>query len=316
MSAIAGFSTSVIENRFGPLTISNVSSGVEAIVIAELVQKGHCVTHVMSDGQRMADLAQMLSFFAPDIEVLSFPGWDCLPYDRVSPGTDISAKRLSVLGQLVRHTDKSKPKVVLTTVNAMLQKLPPAEQLKSMAFSAKAGAHLHMDDMPQKLEGLGFDRTDTVRELGEYAVRGGILDMFIPGSDAPIRLDFFGDTLESIRAFDPETQRTTKQLRSFELNSMSEVSLNATNISRFRTNYLSQFGANTRDDALYQAISAGRRFAGMEHWLPLFYDGLETLFDYIDGFTITTDHMVKEAAKERRDQIDDHYDSRLNTLEG
>ncbi len=316
MSAIAGFSTSVIENRFGPLTISNVSSGSEAMVIAELAQKGHCIAHVMSDGQHMADLAQMLSFFAPDIEVLSFPGWDCLPYDRVSPGTDISARRLSVLGQLVRHNEKSKPKIVLTTVNAMLQKLPPAAQLKNMAFAAKAGAHLHMDDMPQKLEGLGFDRTDTVREVGEYAVRGGILDMFIPGSDAPIRLDFFGDTLESIRAFDPETQRTTKQLRSFELNSMSEVSLNATNISRFRTNYLSQFGANTRDDALYQAISAGRRFAGMEHWLPLFYDGLETLFDYIDGFTITSDHMVKEAAKERRDQIDDHYESRLNTLEG
>jgi transcription-repair coupling factor (superfamily II helicase) len=316
MSAIAGFSTSVIENRFGPLTISNVSAGAEAIVIAELAQKGHCVTHVMSDGQRMADLAQMLTFFAPEIEVLSFPGWDCLPYDRVSPGTDISARRLSVLGQLVRHDKSSKPKIVLTTVNAMLQKLPPAAQLKNMAFAAKAGAHLHMDDMPAKLEGLGFDRTDTVREVGEYAVRGGILDMFIPGSDAPIRLDFFGDTLESIRAFDPETQRTTKQLRSFELNSMSEVALNASNISRFRKNYLSQFGANTRDDALYQAISAGRRFAGMEHWLPLFYEELETLFDYIDGFTITTDHMVKEAAKERRDQIDDHYDSRLNTLEG
>lgn len=316
MSAIAGFSASVIENRFGPLTVSNVSAGAEAIVISELAQKGHSITHVMSDGQRMAELAQMLSFFAPGIEVLSFPGWDCLPYDRVSPGTDISARRLSVLGQLIRHDQNSKAKIVLTTVNAMLQKLPPAEQLKNMAFAAKAGAHLHMDDMPQKLEGLGFDRTDTVREVGEYAVRGGILDMFIPGSDVPIRLDFFGDTLESVRAFDPETQRTTKQLRSFELNSMSEVSLNATNISRFRTNYLSQFGANTRDDALYQAISAGRRFAGMEHWLPLFYDGLESFFDYIDGFTITSDHMVKEAAKERRDQIDDHYDSRLNTLEG
>lgn len=316
MSAIAGFSAANVKKRLGPITVSNVPSGAEAILIAEIAQGGASVTHVMSDGQRMSDLAQMLSFIAPSIEVLSFPGWDCLPYDRVSPGADISARRLSVLGRLVGRKPDAKPIIVLTTVNAMLQKLPPAAQLKNMAFAAQAGGQLHMNDMPARLESLGFDRTDTVREVGEYAVRGGILDMFIPGADVPIRLDFFGDTLETIRAFDPATQRTTKQLKKFELNAMSEVALNASNISRFRLNYLSQFGANTRDDALYQAISTGRRFAGMEHWLPLFYDGLETAFDYFDGFTITADHMVQEAAKERRDQIDDHYDSRLNTLEG
>jgi transcription-repair coupling factor (superfamily II helicase) len=316
MSTIACIQASIIQNRLGPMTIANVPTGAEAMLIADLARNGTSVTHIMSDGQRMGDLAQMLSFLAPEIEVLSFPAWDCLPYDRVSPGADISARRLSVLGRLMDLKANPSPVIVLTTVNAMLQKLPPAAQLKNMAFSAKAGGHLHMDDMPKKLESLGFDRTDIVREVGEYAVRGGILDMFVPGAEHPIRLDFFGDTLESIRSFDPASQRTTKQLREFNLNAMSEVALNASNIARFRVSYLSQFGAATRDDALYQAISIGRRFAGMEHWLPLFYDELETAFDYVDGYTITSDHMILEAAKERRDQIDDHYDSRLSTLEG
>lgn len=315
MSAIAGISAKDIAERLAPITLANVPSGAEALVIAEIAKKGP-VAHVMSDGQRMSDLAQMLSFIAPDIDVVSLPGWDCLPYDRVSPSADISARRLSVLGKLLAHKKSPRPLIVLTSVNAMLQKLPPAAALSSMAFSANAGGHLPMEELPPRLEGLGFDRTDTVREVGEYAVRGGILDMFIPGADSPIRLDFFGDTLESIRSFDPQSQRTIKQLKRFELNAMSEVGINASNIARFRLNYLSAFGAATRDDALYQAISDGRRFAGMEHWLPMFYEELETTFDYFDGFTITGDHLVQEAANERRDQIDDHYDSRLNTLEG
>jgi transcription-repair coupling factor (superfamily II helicase) len=316
MSAIAGFSAADITSRLGPVIISNVPAGAEALMLAELARDGKSVAHIMADGQRMADFAQTLSFYAPNVEVLTFPGWDCLPYDRVSPGSDIVAKRLSTLGRLIAHSEKSKPVILLTTVNAIMQRLTPSSQLKSLAFSAKAGAHLHMDDLPPRLEGLGFDRTDTVREVGEYAIRGGIVDLFIPGSDVPIRLDFFGDTLESIRSFDPETQRTKKQLKQFSLNAMSEIALDSPNIARFRTNYLTAFGAATRDDALYQAISVGRRFSGMEHWLPMFYAEVETLFDYLSGFTVTADHVALEAAKERRDQVDDHYDARLNTLEG
>ena len=171
-----------------------------------------------------------------------------------------------------------------------------------------------MDDIAARLGRNGFERVATVREVGEYALRGGILDVFVPGSDEPVRLDFFGDTLESIRSFDPASQRTTGQARSLDLNPMSEVSLTPETISHFRTQYLSMFGAATRDDALYLAVSEGRRYAGMEHWLPLFYDTLDTVFDYLAGFHIVTDHVVREAAAERSKLVQDYYEARQSSV--
>jgi transcription-repair coupling factor (superfamily II helicase) len=201
---------------------------------------------------------------------------------------------------------------VLVTVNAMLQKVAPADVIDSLGFSAKPGNQVRMDDIAARLERNGFDRVGTVREVGEFAVRGGILDVFVPGAEEPVRLDFFGDTLESIRSFDPASQRTIAQVRSLDLNPMSEVTLTPESISRFRKNYLSLFGAATRDDALYAAVSEGRRYAGMEHWLPMFYDKLETTFDYLRGFRMVTDHTVREAAEERAKLIRDYYEARLN----
>jgi transcription-repair coupling factor (superfamily II helicase) len=138
-----------------------------------------------------------------------------------------------------------------------------------------------MNELVARLETSGFDRVGTVRDVGEYAVRGGILDVFAPGASEPLRLDFFGDTLESIRAFDPATQMTTGPRKQFLLQAMSEVTLTPDTISRFRRAYIEAFGAPSRDDGLYAAVTEGRRFAGMEHWLPFFYERLDTLFDYL-----------------------------------
>ncbi|MCJ8239147.1 transcription-repair coupling factor [Peteryoungia algae] len=295
------------------LTLSHVPDGMDAFILAELAREGKPVAYVVSDGQRLQNLEQTLSFAAPDIPVLSLPAWDCLPYDRVSPSADVSARRLSALSGLIALSHKSHPAIILVTVNAMLQKLAPAETIESLGFSARPGNQLRMDDIAARLERNGFDRVATVREVGEFAVRGGILDVFVPGSEEPVRLDFFGDTLESIRSFDPANQRTIGQVRSLDLNPMSEVTLTPETISRFRKNYLSLFGAATRDDALYAAVSEGRRYAGMEHWLPLFHDRLESVFDYIKGFRLVTDHTVREAAEERAKLIRDYYEARLNS---
>ena len=295
------------------LTLSHVPDGMDAFILAELAREGRPVAYVVSDGQRLQNIEQTLSFAAPDIPVLSLPAWDCLPYDRVSPSADVSARRLSALSGLIALSHKSHPAIILVTVNAMLQKLAPAETIESLGFSARPGNQLRMDDIAARLERNGYDRVATVREVGEFAVRGGILDVFVPGSEEPVRLDFFGDTLESIRSFDPANQRTIGQVRSLDLNPMSEVTLTPETISRFRKNYLSLFGAATRDDALYAAVSEGRRFAGMEHWLPLFHDRLETVFDYIRGFRLVTDHTVREAAEERAKLIRDYYEARLNS---
>jgi transcription-repair coupling factor (superfamily II helicase) len=307
---IPGFEPKKILGDAKSFTVGNVPAGVDALLLAELARTGTPIAYVLSDGQHMADLEQMLGFYAPEIPVMTLPGWDCLPYDRVSPGTDVSARRLSALSGLIHHATKPHAAILLTTANALVQKLPPRQAIAAMGFSARAGQTMKMDDIAARLERNGFDRTATVREVGEFAVRGGILDVFMPGEEQPHRLDFFGDTLETIRYFDPASQRTTGQAKSIELNPMSEVSLNPDMIARFRKNYLTLFGAATRDDALYQAISEGRRFAGMEHWLPLYYEQLETLFDYLGAFRILTDHTLQESVGERVTLVNDYYQAR------
>ncbi|KQY10841.1 transcription-repair coupling factor [Rhizobium sp. Root73] len=310
---IAGFDPKKVARATRELTIGPVPAGVEPLILAELARANGPVAYILSDGQRIADVEQMLGFAAPDIPVLTLPGWDCLPYDRVSPSADTSARRLATLSGLIAHAKKPHPAIVLVTVNAALQKMAPQDIIENLAFSARPGAIIRMDDIAARLGRNGFERVATVREVGEYAVRGGILDVFVPGNDEPVRLDFFGDTLESIRSFDPASQRTTGKARSLDLNPMSEVSLTPETISHFRTQYLSMFGAATRDDALYLAVSEGRRYAGMEHWLPLFYDTLDTVFDYLAGFHIVTDHVVREAAAERSKLVQDYYEARQSS---
>ncbi len=294
----------------GPAAVAAVPPGMEAMILADMARSGAAIAYLVSDGQRLADLTQLLSFFAPDIPVLTLPGWDCLPYDRVSPGTDVAAERLSTLGALARHAKQPHAAILLATANAVLQRVPPRDIIEALAFSARPGQVIRMEDIAARLERNGFERVPTVREVGEFAVRGGILDVYVPGEAEPVRLDFFGDTLETIRHFDPASQRTTGQARSLDLNPMSEVTLTPETISRFRTNYLSMFGAATRDDALYQAVSEGRRYAGMEHWLPLYYEELDTVLDQIENFRIVTDHTLEEAARERSNLIEDYYEAR------
>ena len=209
-----------------------------------------------------------------------------------------------------------RPAVVLTTVNAALQRVVPREIVAKQSLSAAAGTLLPMARVTQWLELNGFTRAATVREPGDYAVRGGIVDLFAPGMDAPVRLDFFGDTLESIRRFDPETQRTTDELRTLELVPMAEFQLTAETIRLFRTGYVAAFGAAGPDDMLYEAVSDGRRTAGVEHWLPLFHPHLDTLFDYLERRRpIAIEPLAEEAAHERLAQIADYYQARKDALD-
>ncbi len=299
--------------------IDGVADGYEAFCLVKLVEeignKGP-ILYVMRDGQRFADLEQVINFIRPELPVLHLPAWDCLPYDRVSPGADASARRLAALGALSTLQKEPHPAIIITTANAVLQKLPPRQAIAEQVISARPGNRIDMNELASRLERNGFERVSTVRDIGEFAVRGGILDLFVPGADEPIRLDFFGDTLESIRAFDPATQRTSTTLKEFVLQPMSEVTLSAEMISRFRSQYVKMFGAPSRDDALYQAISEGRRFAGMEHWLPLFYEELESVFDYAGHIPVVFDHLVNEAMAERHAMIADHYEARMRQSEG
>nr|WP_155126353.1 transcription-repair coupling factor [Pseudovibrio flavus] len=296
-----------------------VPDGAEAHTLAKILgeidQTGLVLTFIARDATRMSAVAEALGFFAPDVEVIQLPAWDCLPYDRVSPHGAIVARRLTTLGELAAGFSDGKKYVLLTTVNAALQRMPAREWAAEQALSLRPGNRLDLNKIIMWLEINGFVRTPTVRETGEYAVRGGIIDLFSPGSEEPVRLDFFGDTLETIRSFDVETQRTLKQKKSLALVPMSEVVLDQEAISRFRRNYISLFGATSRDDVLYQSISEGRRYAGMEHWLPLFHDKLETLFDYIGGVPVVMDASDEDAVAERLSQIEEHFAARQEAME-
>src|SRR5437016_8697117 len=305
-----------------PLTLAGVAEGAEGLVVADLARAvaaradapATSLVMICRDGPRMAALARALAFFAPELAVREFPAWDCLPYDRASPHPGVVADRMTALSRLARIKGSDRPSVLLTTVNAALQRVPAKAWVATLSLSAAPGNVIAMEGITGWLELNGFARASTVREPGDYAVRGGIIDLFAPGMAEPVRLDFFGDTLETIRSFDPETQRTTDQLRTLDLVPVAEFQLTTETIRRFRLGYVEAFGAPTPDDLLYAAVSAGRGHGGMEHWLPLFQDRLDTLFDYVAGSSVILEPLAEDAARERLGQIEDYYEARQQAL--
>ncbi|NQX80244.1 MAG: transcription-repair coupling factor, partial [Hyphomicrobiaceae bacterium] len=294
--------------------------GYDALVLSQLLRDVSnsknigTLLHVTRDDRRLEALEKALAFFAPTTRVVSLPAWDTVPYDRVSPNTDIVAKRITALVRLALQIGKE-PMIVLTTVNAVVQRLPPRLFIRQAMRQIAPGQRIDINRLLQRLQLGGYMRTGTVIEAGEFAVRGGILDLFPPGRANPVRLDFFGDTLESIKTFDPSTQRSSRPVQKLLILPVSEVAYSKEAIKKFRQKYIELFGGTTGDDLLYEAVSSGQRYHGMEHWLALFHEQLETLFDYIGNANITFDHMADDAVCERFEQIIEHYESRVNSLE-
>lgn len=295
------------------ITIAGAPEGFDAKLILNEVAKSGPVVHVARDDKRLASMQSALAFFAPDMPIIVFPAWDCLPYDRISPNADISASRMATLAGLVHGMpDKF---ILLTSMAAATQRLPARSLLRDAAFKANVGDRINEKALRDFLIRMGFTQSPTVMEPGDYAVRGGIIDIFPPGQSGPVRLDLFGDVLDGARRFDPASQRTTEQLKMIELAPVSEVILDDRAITRFRQNYRIAFGAAGTDDPLYEAVSAGRKHAGIEHWLGFFYDDLETLFDYLPQITVTLDDQVGPARVSRWDSIEDQYGTRMHALD-
>jgi transcription-repair coupling factor (superfamily II helicase) len=305
----------------GELLLAGVPEGFDAFVLNQLVdeataQQGAPATilHVCRDDRRLEALASALQFFAPKRRVIAFPAWDTVPYDRTGPNADIAARRMASLARLIVGSRKE-PVIVLTTVNAILQRVPPRTFVRQSISQMAPGMRVDRGDLIARLALAGYVRTGTVMEPGEYAVRGSLLDLFPPGRSSPVRLDFFGDTLESIKSFDPETQRSARIVQKLALLPVSELAFGSAAESLFRQSYVAAFGAVTGEDPLYEAVSAGRRYQGMEHWLPLFHDHLDTLFDYVPGAALSFDHLAGEAVSGRIEQVLEHYQARVDSLE-
>ena len=299
----------------GRLELTSTPEGYDALIMADILRaRGGAALFVARDGARAEAFSGAMAFFAPELEVVQFPSWDCLPYDRVGPAPAIAAQRMATLSRLAAGIDPKKPLLLVAGMAGAMQRVPPRASVLAASYSTRPGATVRIEDLERYFAVNGYQRSSTVSERGEFAIRGGVIDVFPPGADEPVRLDLFGDTLESIRGFDPETQRSTRQLHDIQLLPVSEALLDPESVSRFRKGYVGEFGA-PGEDALYAAVSEGGRRAGMEHWLPLFYPGLETLFDYLPNEAlIAFDHQALEARDERLSVIEDAYDARADAL--
>jgi len=296
-----------------PLTLAALARGAQPLVLADLVRAAKTrAVFIAPDEAAMQAIADSAAFFAPELEVLSFPAWDCLPYDRASPALSISARRLAALHRLQAKTDK--PQLLVTTINAVLQRVATPFRIRENVRLLKPGMEIGRESLIALLQRQGYSRTDTVADAGEYAVRGSIFDIYPSGLDAGLRLDFFGDELETLRLFDPNTQRSSGVAEQHLLLPASEAMLDEDSVKRFRTRYRELFGANATSDPLYQAVSDGRRLAGMEHWLPLFEERLVTLFDHLDAADIIViDSGAMGAAEERLGDIADYFAARRDS---
>ena len=294
------------------ILMGGAPEGFDARIVVRELGRGQPVVHVARDDKRAEAMRAALAVLAPAVAVLDFPAWDCLPFDRVSPNPEICARRMATLALLADGL--SGPFVLLTTLNAATQKVPTREVVRAASFRAEVGGRVDEQRLKGFLARMGFTPVSTVAEPGDYALRGGIVDIYPPGRGGPIRLDFFGDVLDGARRFDPETQRTTEKLKRVEFSAVSEVILDEAAIARFRQNYRISFGAAGTDDPLYEAVSAGRKHQGMEHWLPFFHERLETLFDYLPGASVVLDDQVTAARLARWEAIADSYDSRHEAM--
>lgn len=293
--------------------------GVTSLALLQIALAGTSFIYVARDDVRMMAMGDSLQQLSPDLRLLEFPAWDCLPFDRLSPQGGLVGRRIETLAQLASDAG-TRPNILLTTINAILQRVPLKTYFTDSSLVIAAGQAtkdltngqtLGPAALADYLAGQAYLRTDTVRETGEFAVRGGILDVFPPGQTAPARLDFFGDDVETIRSFDPATQRSIGKLESLILRPVAEFMMNEVTIAQFRTSYLSLFGARASRDALYESVSAGRSHPGIEHWLPLFHADLACLTDYCSGWPIVLDHESDAAIVARYSQIHDFHEARL-----
>ena len=304
-----------------PLTLASVPSGFLPWLSADVARAAHGAGDggraviVAADEAAMRALADTVPVFAPDVQVLTLPAWDCLPYDRASPALRVMAERLATLQTL--QASPTGPQLLVVTANALGQRLLTPFRIRQLTRRLAEGERVERDGLVNLLVANGYQRSDAVHDAGEFAVRGSIVDVFPSGEATAIRLDFFGDEIETMRRFDPADQRTTGAADAFTLMPASEALLDEDNIKRFRARYREQFGANATGDPLYQAVSDGRRLAGMEHWLPLFEERLATLFDHLgERDVLIRDANADAALQSRAEAVEDYHANRSRAMGG
>jgi len=253
---------------------------------------------------RSSHQAQLL---ARDLELLAlntlpvqlFPDHETLPYDPFSPHPDIIAERLKTLSSLA----SIRQGIVLAPVTSLIQRLPPAEYILQRSFDLAAGQTLVIDEFRRRLENVGYDASEQVYQAGQYAIRGSVIDLYPAGSSTPYRLDLFDEVIDTIREFDPESQRSTGKVECIEMLPAREYPCDETALEEFRRAFRMRFDVDTRNVTLYQDLRAGVHPQGLEQYLPLFYQETSFLLDYLDtkgGTTWNGRYLIPGSCTSRR----------------
>lgn len=297
-------------------TLSSVSAGYDAFVLAKLSESADKdILYIVSNGIEIEQTAEILSFIKPDAEILTFPAWDTVPFDRVSPNVNIISTRIETLSALVQNPNPKKARIIIASIGAVMQKLPPKKIFLNSRRKLSVGGKLDFNDFLHYAAINGYTKVEQVMEPAEYAVRGDIIDIFPAGSAQPLRIDLFDDEIEKIRTFDPLNQRSTGTLEQYTFGAASEVSLDQNTIKNFRLAYREAFGSEGSKDEIYESVSNGIKYPGMENWLPFFYqDPLPDLFDYLPQAYVVAGYDYEQALKAKEESIIDYYTARLEAL--
>lgn len=267
-----------------------------ALAIANFAKRSPDLFVVLTENSQQANqLHEALTFFlSGELDVLNFPEWETLPYDQFSPHQDIVSERLKTLNRL----PSVRKGILILPVATMMQKLVPAEYIHQYSFVLSVGDELKIDHFCHQLESGSYQRVSQVYEHGEFAVRGSIIDLFPMGSRTPFRIDLFDDEVESIRTFDPESQRSMDNIEHIELLPAKEYNFTKEGIDLFRSQFKTYFGDDARTAQVYKSVTEKQNIGGLEYYLPLFHKELASLFDYLPKNTLFFDYGNTETTLE------------------
>ncbi len=268
--------------------------------------------HILRREGELKQFSDMLKFFNDKVEVIVYPAWDCLPYSNISPGKEIISKRYSALRALEGVGEPYK--ILLLSVDSVIQKVVPIKEILKKSFFLKINQKVIFSDLIEWLEKTGYSRQTNVYSIGEYALRGGILDVFVPEIKYPIRLDFFGTKLEKIRTFDPSSQRSNGSIKDVNIFPVSEIILDEEAINIFRQNYRRTIGMVKTDDRVYNSISEKILIEGIEHWLPLFKPKLVPIFSFLKNASLSYDSDLQVMIENKWEQIVESRSFDLKTV--
>jgi len=285
--------------------IGPMHGSAAAACVAELASNERLLLVITADTSSALSLERELPFFiGSDVEILSLPDWETLPYDNFSPHQDIISERLHTFYRLPTMSSG----VLIVPMPTLMHQLPPTEYVAGNSLMLKPGQAFEVDEFRRNLERNGYRNVETVFEHGEFALRGSLLDVFPMGSSLPYRIDLLDDEVDTLRTFDPETQRTVERVEAINLLPAREFPLDRGAIQRFQMNWYETFESDPDNCPTYVEVSAGRVPGGCEYYLPLFFERCATLFDYLpDNAAVLTTGDHYQAAQRFWEEVTDRY---------